>query len=160
MSKKRGVYHRRKANLNGLFPTGKEEYLCTSFMLGDTATLRMVFFNKALSARKGVWSYAKEALAETKYDLLFATLTQKDFLVYDAIDRFNNGGPSSFVKISSEAQFKMAIDEMVCAYEAVADVLDAVEETIYVDESGNPVSHEQLREFPSPTEEEINICFQ
>lgn len=162
MSKRRSVFHRRKANLNGLFRTGKEQYLSATFTLNQTTLLRMVFFNQALSTRPAVWAYCKSMLDSTSIEIGLASLSKQDFLVYDAIDRFNNGGPTSFAVIQSENDFCSAVNGLVSIYEEVKDITDIAntETTVYVDEQGNPIPPENLKVFPEPTEEEINIAFQ
>ena len=160
--KKRRVFYKRKADLNGLFRTGKEQYLSTVFTLNKITLARFVFFNQPLSTRPGLWAYAKSVLDKTPIEVAMSSLTKQDFLVYDAIDRFNNGGPTSFTVIQNESDFYRAINGMIDIYEEVKEIAEVATPTklVYVDAMGNPIPPEQLKDIPQPTEEEINISFQ
>ena len=160
--KKRRVFYKRKADLNGLFRTGKEQYLSTVFTLNKITLARFVFFNQPLSTRPGLWAYAKSVLDNTPIEVAMTSLTKQDFLVYDAIDRFNNGGPTSFTVIQNESDFYRAINGMIDIYEEVKEITELATppQPVYVDDMGNPIPPEQLKDIPQPTEEEINISFQ
>ena len=101
-------------------------------------------------------------LDNTPIEVAMASLTKQDFLVYDAIDRFNNGGPTSFTVIQSESDFYKAINGMIDIYEEVKEITELATppELVYVDAMGNPIPPEQLKDIPQPTEEEINLSFQ
>ena len=162
---KRRVYYRRKRNLEGLYPTGKEKYLSVVCSLNGVVELRMLFLNKPLSQRRALWAYAKEVLSETQIQVSMVTLDLDNYILFDAIDRYNNGGLSDYLFIRDEGDFYRGINIIRYAYDQEKDILDAQAKeqpnVIYVDELGNTVpAVGKLQNFPEKTEEDINLSFQ
>ena len=165
MSHKRGVYHRHKRSLKELFPTNKEAYLCLTFKLNETVLLRMVICNEDLCERGDIWCYASERVKNTPIRAMFTTLNKQEYLLYGAVDRFNSGGFSSYVNVTSARKFVMTIDMLL--QEFYAEMEEDIQSSNMIDgyisdafEAHAPLDNTKFVRFTPAEEQEINNMYQ